>query len=140
MTLCSWAGISQSRRQGRARPQVHAGTSRTCARRFKEAAKDASTVLEIQPSSTAALKARAKAYEQLGFLTKALADVQAVNKTDSATAETREMEARLKDAVSSPKTRPTSAPQQARESTRVSDHVTAHSPSNNPLLLHSLAL
>lgn len=46
------------------------------AHRFKEAAKEASAVLELTPGSAAALKTRAKAYEAQGLLKQALADVQ----------------------------------------------------------------
>ncbi len=52
--------------------------------------------MEQQPGQSAALKTRSKGFEQLGFLKQALSDVQAVNKTDAASEETREMEKRLK--------------------------------------------
>lgn len=71
--------------------------------RYKEAVKAATAVLEQQPSSSAALKTRAKAYEQLGFFKQALADAMAVNKGDGASAESRELEARLREAVSANK-------------------------------------
>lgn len=65
--------------------------------RFKDAAKECSTALEIQPSSFKGLYFRAKALEQQGLYKMALADVQAINKSDGATDETRDAEKRLKD-------------------------------------------
>ena len=56
--------------------------------------------MELQPGSAAALLGRSKGYEQMGFLKQALSDVQALNKTDAASDETRVMEKRLKEQMS----------------------------------------
>mmetsp|Transcript_9583 Transcript_9583/g.20413 ORF Transcript_9583/g.20413 Transcript_9583/m.20413 type:complete len:652 (+) Transcript_9583:75-2030(+) len=65
-------------------------------KKFKEAVKECSTLLEQQPGSVAALKTRAKAYENMGHVKLALADVQAIN-SKNPTDETRELEKQLKE-------------------------------------------
>jgi hypothetical protein len=86
--------------------------------RHKEAAKEASSLLEVAPNATGALKSRARAYEALGLFKQALSDVVAVNRGDAATQETREMERRLKDAVAGRRERPASAPSAAAAPSR----------------------
>lgn len=65
--------------------------------RLKEAVKEYTAALELDPNSSKALRHRAKALERSGQYKAALADVMAVNRTDSATDETREAERRLRD-------------------------------------------
>lgn len=80
--------------------------------RYKEAVKEATSILEAQPGSAAALKTRAKAYEQLGLFKQALSDAQAVNKTVAASNESRDLEKRLREAMSTTnRARPASAAQ-----------------------------
>ncbi len=74
--------------------------------RYKEAAKECTSALELQPSSLRALQRRAKAYELQGLYSKALSDVAVINKSDSSTPETQEAEMRLRDLASK---RPASA-------------------------------
>lgn len=66
-------------------------------KRYKEAVKECTSALEVQPNYVKALTRRAKAYEQQALYKQALSDVQAINKTDAATDESRESEKRLKD-------------------------------------------
>ena len=54
------------------------------------------------------LRTRAKAYEAQGLYKQALADAQAVNKTDAANAESRDLERRVKELMAS-RGRPASA-------------------------------
>lgn len=69
-------------------------------KRFKDAAKEASNALQLQPNHLKALQRRAKAYESQGLYKQALSDIQAYNKTDAATDESKETEKRLKDLMS----------------------------------------
>lgn len=77
-------------------------------KRYKEAVKECTCALDVQPNSVKALSYRAKAYEQQGLYKQALSDVQAINKTESATIETRDSEKRLKDIMAG-RNRPASA-------------------------------
>ncbi|KAI7841257.1 hypothetical protein COHA_005030 [Chlorella ohadii] len=72
-------------------------------KRYQEAVTECSAALEGQPNFFKALVRRAKAYEQLGQPKQALADMQRANRLDAATAETRENERRLRDAVAGKK-------------------------------------
>ncbi|KIY95021.1 import receptor subunit TOM70 [Monoraphidium neglectum] len=49
-------------------------------KRFKDAAKECTSALELNPSSAKALQRRARSLEQQGLYKQALADIQAVNR------------------------------------------------------------
>lgn len=82
----------------RPRRLLNASALRT--RRYKEAVKECNSALQIAPSLGKALKSRAKALEQQGLYKQALADVQALNKAEGASDETRDSERRLKEIMS----------------------------------------
>lgn len=65
--------------------------------RYKDAVKECGSALEAVPNSAKALRSRAKALEKQGLYKQALADIQAVNRTESANDDSREAEKRLKD-------------------------------------------
>ncbi|GAX75372.1 hypothetical protein CEUSTIGMA_g2816.t1 [Chlamydomonas eustigma] len=74
------------------------------AKKYKEAVKTCTTVLDQQPTSAGALKTRSKAYEALGFFKQALSDAQNLIQTgDAVSEETLAMERRLKDVISANK-------------------------------------
>ncbi len=66
-------------------------------KKFKDAVTECSAALSAQPDYLKALVRRAKAYENLGQYKQSLADLQAANKLDSATDETRAAEQRVKE-------------------------------------------
>mmetsp|Transcript_5803 Transcript_5803/g.16302 ORF Transcript_5803/g.16302 Transcript_5803/m.16302 type:complete len:613 (-) Transcript_5803:272-2110(-) len=89
----------------------------TMLRKPKEAAKECSNALAIAPGNAKALLWRSKAYEAQGLYKQALSDVQAINKTADASADTQSAEQRLKDIMSGKmkptaiqSTRPTAKP------------------------------
>ncbi|KAF6253087.1 hypothetical protein COO60DRAFT_1703978 [Scenedesmus sp. NREL 46B-D3] len=65
--------------------------------KLKEAVKECGGALEVSPGSIKALRHRAKALEKQGMYKAALGDIQAINKTESASDDSREAERRLKD-------------------------------------------
>lgn len=71
-----------------------------CPSRAKEAAKECSNALAISPGYAKALLWRSKAYEQQGLYKQALSDVQTINKTGDASADSKATEQRLKDIMS----------------------------------------
>eukprot|EP00798_Chlamydomonas_sp_ICE-L_P018328 gene18328-24790_t len=73
--------------------------------KYKEAVKECTMVLDSQPGQTTALRTRSQAYEQMNFFKNALGDVQAINKSKSATDETLQAETRLKATMASNKTK-----------------------------------
>ena len=75
--------------------------------RFKDAVKECSHALALSPSSVKALQRRARSLEQQGLYKQALSDMQLVNRSPSATDETRESERRLRDTLAG--RRPSSA-------------------------------
>ena len=82
-------------------------------RRYKEAVKVSTAILDELPSASAAshaLKTRAKANEGLGFFKQALADAQGIiNRSDVVSEEMMAMERRLKDVISANKAKLSSA-------------------------------
>jgi len=68
-------------------------------KRFKEAVRECSAALTSSPGFSKALTRRSRAYESQGLFKQALTDIQQVNRTDVASAETKESEKRLKDLV-----------------------------------------
>ncbi|KAF8067116.1 CLMP1 [Scenedesmus sp. PABB004] len=67
--------------------------------KLKDAVKECGSALEVSPGSIKALRHRAKALERQGLFKQALTDIQAINKGDSASDDTREAERRLRDLV-----------------------------------------
>lgn len=67
--------------------------------KLKEAVKECGTALELAPNSIKALRHRAKALEKQGLYKQALTDIQTINKSESASDDSREAERRLKDLV-----------------------------------------
>ncbi|WIA12548.1 hypothetical protein OEZ85_006209 [Tetradesmus obliquus] len=67
--------------------------------KLKEAVKECGGALEVSPGSIKALRHRAKALEKQGMFKAALGDIQAINKTESATDDSRETERRLRELV-----------------------------------------
>lgn len=67
--------------------------------RYKDATKECTNALTLAPSSSKALTRRARSYEQQGLFKQALSDIQAVNKTEAASDESRDFEKRLKDVL-----------------------------------------
>ncbi len=65
--------------------------------------KECSSALEVAPNNIRALQRRAKAYEQQGLYSQALADVQTINKSEQGTPETQELERRLREAATRPR-------------------------------------
>eukprot|EP00883_Tetradesmus_obliquus_P013314 jgi/Sobl393_1/6252/SZX77005.1 len=65
--------------------------------KLKEAVKECGGALEVSPGSIKALRHRAKALEKQGMFKAALGDIQAINKTESATDDSREAERRLRE-------------------------------------------
>jgi tetratricopeptide (TPR) repeat protein len=66
-------------------------------KKYKDAVTECSAALAAQPDYLKALVRRSKAYEAMGDYKKSLADLQAANKLDSATDETRAAEQRVKE-------------------------------------------
>ncbi|KAG7669625.1 hypothetical protein Ndes2526B_g05967 [Nannochloris sp. 'desiccata'] len=66
-------------------------------KKYKDAVAECSAALAAQPDYLKALVRRAKAYEAMGQYKQSLVDLQAANKLDSATDETRAAEKRVKD-------------------------------------------
>eukprot|EP00803_Ostreobium_quekettii_P008486 evm.model.scf_2126.1 EVM.evm.TU.scf_2126.1 scf_2126:13698-15628(-) len=69
-------------------------------KRFKDADRSCTAALTASPGNSKALQRRARAYEQQGLYKQALADIQQVNRGESASTETKEIEKRLKDVLS----------------------------------------
>lgn len=67
--------------------------------RYKDAVKECTSALELQPNYARGLMRRAKAQELLGNFKLALTDILAVNNSDSASADSCAAEKRLKDLV-----------------------------------------
>ncbi|GBF87664.1 hypothetical protein Rsub_00375 [Raphidocelis subcapitata] len=68
-------------------------------KQYKEAVDECSSALTIAPSSAKALQRRARSLEQQGLYKQALADIQAVNRSDAASKESRDAERRVRDAL-----------------------------------------
>ena len=68
-------------------------------RRFSDAAAECTKALALAPASAKALQRRARSLEMQGLYKQALADIQAVNRSDAATTESRDAERRIKDAL-----------------------------------------
>jgi tetratricopeptide (TPR) repeat protein len=66
-------------------------------KKYKDAVTECSAALAAHPNYLKALVRRAKAYEAMGQYKQSLVDLQAANKLDSATDETRAAEKRVKD-------------------------------------------
>jgi tetratricopeptide (TPR) repeat protein len=66
-------------------------------KKYKDAVAECSAALQAQPDYLKALVRRAKAYEAMGQYKQSLADLQAANKLDTATDDTRAAEQRVKD-------------------------------------------
>lgn len=67
--------------------------------RYKEAVKECTSALELQPTYARGLMRRAKAQESLGNYKLALTDILAVNNSDSASSDSCAAEKRLKELV-----------------------------------------
>ena len=92
---------------------MNTSASIASSRRYKEAVKVSTAILDELPSASAAshaLKTRAKANEGLGFFKQALADAQGIiNRSDVVSEEMMAMERRLKDVISANKAKLSSA-------------------------------